>query len=238
MNQILQLGGGGGGKPETLPNKTSMWGWLAFWWVSQWQKNGHNRGTGYLCLLTEKYGSLVVQFRRSLRRSSPKWFPKWSLKCHLRHHFGDHFGNVPLVPSLVCSKNCGPRQGRVRQLALRASLESVGDSDHKQVAWSLYKREVLPVCIPKATGDKGGEMNIPAHVGYTGPCNNLSQTGRGGFSPCFIQHFSGQFHISPQGFVIGCFNYPLGEVQSKDANLQHSTASVSVGKFVSPLILV
>ena len=86
------------------------------------------------------------------------------------------------VPSFACSKNCGPRQGRVRQLALRASLESVGDSDHERVAWSLYKREVPPVCIPRATRRQRGEMNIPTHSGYTGPCNNLSQTGRGGFS--------------------------------------------------------
>ena len=47
------------------------------------------------------------------------------------------------LPSFACSKNCGPRQGRVRQLALRASLESVGGSDHERVAWSLYKREVI-----------------------------------------------------------------------------------------------
>ena len=52
-------------------------------------------------------------------------------------------------------KNSGPRQGRVRQLALRASLGSVSDSDHERVSWSLYKREVPPVCIPGATGDKG-----------------------------------------------------------------------------------
>ena len=46
-------------------------------------------------------------------------------------------------------------QCRVRQLALRASLETVGDSDHERVAWLLYKGEVPPVCIPRATGDKG-----------------------------------------------------------------------------------
>ncbi len=45
------------------------------------------------------------------------------------------------VPSFACSKNCGPWQVWVRQLALRASLESVGGSDHKQVARSLYKRD-------------------------------------------------------------------------------------------------
>ncbi len=67
---------------------------------------------------------------------------------------------VSLVP-----KNCGPRQGRIRQLALRASLESVDDSDHKRVAWLLYKREVPPVCIPRATGDKGVKRKSPHTLG-------------------------------------------------------------------------
>ena len=60
------------------------------------------------------------------------------------------------VPSYACSKNCGPQQGRVRQLTLRASLESVGGSDHYRVASSLYKCEVPPVRIPRprVTGDK------------------------------------------------------------------------------------
>ena len=65
------------------------------------------------------------------------------------------------VPSFACSKNSGPRQGRVRQLALRASLGSVGDSDHERVSWSLYKCEVPPVCIPGATGDKGVKRISP-----------------------------------------------------------------------------
>ena len=52
-------------------------------------------------------------------------------------------------------QNSGPRQGRVRQLAPRASLGSIGESDHERVSWSLYKRGVPPVCIPGATvGDK------------------------------------------------------------------------------------
>ncbi len=61
------------------------------------------------------------------------------------------------VPSFACFKSSGPQQDRVRQLALslRASLDSACGSDHERVAWSLYKREVPPVCIPRATGDKG-----------------------------------------------------------------------------------
>ena len=57
------------------------------------------------------------------------------------------------VASFARSKNCGSRQGRVRQLSLRASLGSVADPDHKRVSWSLYKCEVPPMCIAGATGD-------------------------------------------------------------------------------------
>ncbi len=67
---------------------------------------------------------------------------------------------VPKVWSLA-----GP--GQVRQLPLKACLESVSDSDHKRVSchsWSLYKHEVPPVCIPGATGDEW----ISPHCGTSG----------------------------------------------------------------------
>ncbi len=101
------------------------------------------------------------------------------------------------VPSFSCSKKYGPRQGRVRRLALRASLESVGDSDPEQVAWLLYKCEVPPVCIHRVTGDKGVKR--------------------------ISLHTLGTPEILPQGFAVGCFNYPLGEVLCQGANLQQGT---------------
>ena len=127
------------------------------------------------------------------------------------------------MPSFACSKNCGLQQGRVRQLALRASLESVSGSDHERVAWSLYKCGVPPVCIPRATGDKRVKR-ISRTLWVHGTATTCHKQEEGGFAP-FHPAFPGQFHILSQGLVVGCFNYPLGEVLWKDANLQHSSNS-------------
>ncbi len=51
-------------------------------------------------------------------------------------------------------------------------------------------------------------------------CATTCHKQKEGFPPWFTLHFSGQLHISSKGFVIGCFNCPLGEVLWKDANLQ------------------
>ncbi len=109
------------------------------------------------------------------------------------------------VPSYACSKNCGPQQGRVRQLTLRASLESVGGSDHYRVASSPYKCEVPPVCIPRVTGDKGVKQTFLHTLGTWDRATT-----------CHKQE-EGAFTIKSTNFVGGCFklkrfNYPLGEV--------------------------
>ena len=60
------------------------------------------------------------------------------------------------MPSFAGPKAVVPSCGSwVRQLALRASLESVGDSDRKRVAWSLYEHEIPAGWIPRARGNKG-----------------------------------------------------------------------------------
>ncbi len=87
------------------------------------------------------------------------------------------------VPSFTCSKNCDPRQGRVRQLALRATLESVGGSDNERVAWSLYKCEVPPVCIPRATGDKGVKQISPHTLGTQDHATTYHKQEEGAFPP-------------------------------------------------------
>ncbi len=125
------------------------------------------------------------------------------------------------VPSFTCSKNCGPRQGRVRQLALRASLESVSGSDHERVAWPLYKHEVPLVCIPRATGDKGMKRMSPQTLGTRDRAKTCHKQEKGAFSPVSPSISLGSFTF----YHIGCFNYPLGEVLWKDANLQHGIFS-------------
>ncbi len=75
------------------------------------------------------------------------------------------------------SQKLWSRLGRVRQLALRASLESVGDSDR-----SPYKCKVPPVCIPRATGDKGVKRISPHTLGTRDRATTCHQTARGGFS--------------------------------------------------------
>ena len=96
------------------------------------------------------------------------------------------------VPSFTCSKNCDPRQGRVRQLALRATLESVGGSDNERVAWSLYKCEVPPVCIPRATGDKGVKRISLHTLGTRDRATTCHKQEDGAFSR-FTQRFLGSF---------------------------------------------
>ncbi len=95
------------------------------------------------------------------------------------------------VPSFACSKNYGPRQGRVRQLALRASLESVGGSYHERVAWSLYKCEDPPVCVPRATGDKGVKRISPHTLGTRDHATTCHKQEEGAFPPVSwaVSHF-------------------------------------------------
>ncbi len=74
------------------------------------------------------------------------------------------------------------------------------------------------MCIPRATGDKGGKRISPHTLGTRYRATTCHKQEEGAFP---------LFHISSQGFVVGCFNYPLGEVQWKDSNLQHRTGQAN-----------
>ena len=55
-----------------------------------------------------------------------------------------------------------------------STLGSVGDSDNERVSWLLYKREVPPVCIPGATGNKGMKRISPYTPGTRGPTHTYT----------------------------------------------------------------
>ena len=88
-------------------------------------------------------------------------------------------------------------------------MESVGGSDHERVAWSLYKREVPPVCIPRATGDKGVKRISLHTLGTRDRATTCHKQEEGTFPPVLpsiswavsliystAQHSTGQSHAS------------------------------------------